>query len=172
MKRFLLLPAVLTLGLAGCGSSSHSSSSTSGSAGNGSSAAGSAHQVSLAPAQQAAVAFSTDAGSAFTTFYKDIYEPYQHGALNPAKPNPAVYASAGQAAALVSKEIHAATKVADSSPQLAQLRAPMKALDEGFKAALVKLKQGRFNVGEIQAAAVAISSIRGSAQSAGLSIPG
>ena len=48
----------------------------------------------------------------------------------------------------------------------------MKTLDEGFKAALVKLKSGHFNFGEIQAAAVAISSIRGAAASAGLSIPG
>ena len=48
----------------------------------------------------------------------------------------------------------------------------MKTLDEGFQAALVKLKSGHFDFGEIQAAAVAISAIRGAAASAGLSIPG
>ena len=115
--------------------------------------------------------FSKDAGAAFTTFRKAIYTPYQQGAFK-GKPNPAQLAAAGQAALAASNEIHAAYVATTESPQLVALRAPMKTLDEGFKAALVKLKAGHFNFGEIQAAAVAISSIRGAAASAGLSIPG
>ena len=169
MKRStLLLPAVLTLGLAGCGSSSHTNSSASTSASSGS--AGAAQQVSLNPAQRAPITFSKNAGAAFTAFYRAIYTPYQHGAFK-GKPSPAALASAGQAALTASNEIHAAYLATTESPQLAALRTPMKTLDEGFKAALVKLKQGHFDFGEIQAAAVAISAIRGAAQSAGLSIP-
>lgn len=171
MKRSsLLIPAILTLGLAGCGSSSHSNSSASTSASSGGSA-GAVQQVSLEPAQRAAAAFSKNAGAAFTTFYRAIYGPYQQGAFK-GKPSPAALASAGQAALMASDEIHAAAVATTESPQLAQLRVPMKTLDEGFKAALGKLKQGHFNFGEIQAAAVAIAAIRGSAASAGLSIPG
>ncbi len=169
MKRStLLLPAVLTLGLAGCGSSSNTQSTSSGSASSGS--AGAAQQVSLNPAQRAPITFSKDAGAAFTTFYKAIYAPYQQGAFK-GKPSPAALASSGQAALAASNEIHAAYLATTESPELAALRAPMKTLDEGFKAALVKLKSGHFDFGEIQAAAVAISAIRGSAASAGLSIP-
>ena len=175
MRRAGLIAATLALGLAGCGSSSHSSSNASATASGasaGGSAAAHATPVSLNPVQRAAIAFSKNAGAAFTTFSKEIYVPYQHGAFNPAKPNRALLASAGQTALVVANEIHAATVAAQQSPQLAQLRAPMKSLDEGFKAALVKLKQGHFNFGEIQAASVAIASIRGAAASAGLSIPG
>ena len=169
MKRStLLLPAVLTLGLAGCGSSSNTNSAPARSASTGS--AGAAQQVSLNPAQRAPVTFSKDAGAAFTTFYKAIYTPYQHGAFK-GKPTPAELASSGQAALAASNEIHAAYVATTESPQLVALRAPMKTLDEGFKAALVKLKSGHFDFGEIQAAAVAISAIRGSAASAGLTIP-
>ena len=171
-RSFLLIPvAVLVLGVAAYAASSHghSSSSKSASSGTGSSAA---QQISLNPVQRAELAFSKDAGAAFTTFDRAIYAPYQQGAFKSAKSNPKALAGAGQAALEVSEEIHAAAVAANESPQLAPLRAPMKALDQGFKAALVKLKQGHFDFGEIQAAAVAISSIRGSAASAGLSIPG
>lgn len=150
--------------------SSHSSSSRSSSKSHGSTS-GAAQQVSLNPVQRAELAFTKNAGAAFTTFNQAIYEPYQHGAFK-GKPNPAELAAAGQAALQASDEIHAAYVATTQSPQLAALRAPMKTLDQGFKMALVKLKAGHFNFGEIQAAAVAISSIRGSAASAGLSIPG
>lgn len=175
MRRSSLIAMTLALGLAGCGSSSHSSSSASaGKSASGTSGSAAAHatQVSLNSVQRAAVVFSKDAGEAFTTFDRAIYVPYQHGAFKSAKTNPAVLASAGQTARVVGQEIHAATVAASGSPQLAQLRAPMKSLDAGFKAALVKLKEGHFNFGEIQAAAVAIASIRGAAASAGLTIPG
>jgi outer membrane lipoprotein SlyB len=169
IRRLSLTAIVLALGLAGCGSSSHSSSGTGASAG---SHAENATQVALEPAQRAALTFTKDAGQAFTTFDRAIYTPYQQGAFNPAKPNRAVLASAGQTAVVVAKEIHEAALATAESPQLAALKAPMVSLDEGFQAALVKLKQGHFDFGEIQAAAVAIASIRGAAASAGLSIPG
>jgi len=171
-RSFLLIPvAVLVLGVAAYAASSHSSSSKSASKGGGSTS-GTAHQITLNPVQRAELAFSKNAGAAFTTFDKAIYAPYQKGAFKSAKSNPKALASAGQAALEVSDEIHAAAVATTESPQLAPLKAPMKALDQGFKAALVKLKQGHFNFGEIQAASVAISSIRGAAASAGLSIPG
>jgi hypothetical protein len=169
-RSLLLIPAaVLILGVAAYAASSHSNSHKSGSKSG--SASGPAQQVSLSPVQRAELAFSKDAGAAFTTFYQAIYTPYQQGAFKSAKSNPQALASAGQAAAEASQEIHAAAVATTESPQLAPLRAPMKALDQGFKAALVKLKQGHFDFGEIQAAAVAISSIRGAAASAGLTIP-
>ncbi len=171
IRRLSLTATILTLGLAGCGSSSHSSSTSSASASSGaaSSGAGNATQVALEPAQRAVIAFTKDAGTAFTTFDRAILVPYQHGAF---KPNSAALASAGATALAVAGEIHAATLATEESPQLAAMRAPMKSLDEGFQAALAKLKTGKFDFGEIQAASVAIASIRGAAASAGLSIPG
>ena len=160
-----VLGVVLTVALAGRGAKSHNGSKSASS-----SAGSAATQVSLNPVQRAAIVFSKDAGQAFSTFDKEIYVPYQHGAFKSA--SPALLAAAGRTALQVSEEIHSATLAADQSPQLAPLRAPMKGLDEGFKAALVKLKQGHFNFGEIQAASVAIASIRGAAASAGLTIPG
>lgn len=168
IRRLSLTATVLALGLAGCGSSSHSSSTSSGSASSGSGSV-KATQVALEPSQRAAITFTKDAGTAFTTFDRAILVPYQHGAF---KPNSPALASAGATALAVAKEIHEATLAAEESPQLAALRAPMKSLDEGFQAALAKLKSGKFNFGEIQAASVAIASIRGAAASAGLSIPG
>ncbi|HUH80985.1 MAG TPA: hypothetical protein VLZ06_06625, partial [Solirubrobacteraceae bacterium] len=108
MRRAILIAATLALGLAGCGSSSHSASGTSGGSAGGS-AATHATQVSLNPVQRAAVAFTKNAGTAFTTFDRAIYVPYQHGAFKSSKPNPAVLASAGQTARVVASEIHAAT---------------------------------------------------------------
>ncbi|HTY97802.1 MAG TPA: hypothetical protein VMB91_12225 [Solirubrobacteraceae bacterium] len=171
IRRLGLTATILTLGLAGCGSSSHSSSNSSASAGSGASGSGSgnATQVALEPSQRAAITFTKDAGTAFTTFDRAILVPYQHGAF---KPNSAALASAGATALAVAKEIHEATLAAEESPQLVALRAPMKSLDEGFQAALAKLKTGKFNFGEIQAASVAIASIRGAAAQSGLSIPG
>lgn len=169
IRRLSFTAIVLALGLAGCGSSSHSSSATGASAG---SHAANATQVALEPGQRAVLTFTKDAGEAFTTFDRAIYAPYQQGAFNAAKPNRAVLASAGQTAAVVAEEIHEAALATTESPQLAALKAPMASLDEGFQAALAKLKQGHFDFGEIQAAEVAIASIRGAAASAGLSIPG
>ena len=171
-RSYLLIPiAVLVIGVAAFAASSHGHSSSSGSK-SGHSASADSHQISLNPVQRAELAFTKDAGAAFTTFDHAVYTPYQQGAFKSAKSDSKALASAGQAALEASEEIHAAAVATTESPQLAPLRAPMKALDQGFKAALVKLKQGHFDFGEIQAAAVAISSIRGSAASAGLSIPG
>ena len=82
IRRLSLTATVLTLGLAGCGSSSHNSSTSSGSASSGSGAAN-ATQVALEPAQRAAITFTKDAGTAFTTFDRAILVPYQHGAFKP-----------------------------------------------------------------------------------------
>ena len=161
----ILVVGIAALAVAALGHSGHSPSS------RGQSGAAAASSTTT-PAQRAAAAFTKDAGEAFTTFNQDIYAPYQQGAFNPAKPNRAVLASAGQEAAVVAKEIHEAAVATTESPQLGALKAPMESLDQGFQAALVKLKQGHFNFGEIQAASVAIASIRGAAASAGLSIPG
>ena len=68
---------------------------------------------------------------------------------------------------MVAREVEAATRATRASAALAKLRTPMKVLDEGFKAALAKLKSGRFKLAEIEAANVAISAIKGAASAQG-----
>ena len=164
-------PTALTiaLDLAGCGSSGGSGSAKSSTT----SPAGAASTVAAqSPQQHAEVVFATHAGVAFGTFYRFIYAPYTTGAFNPVHPNLAALAKARRAVAVVARELDMATSATRGAPALVALRAPIATLDDGFKAALVQLKKnGHVKLAEIQAANIAISSIKGSAAGAGLQIP-
>jgi hypothetical protein len=145
----------LALPLAGCGSG--------GSKAAGGSAAGT-------PGASGSGAFSTHAGIAFGAFYRFIYTPYRAGAFNPARRDRLAFVRARSAAFLVAREIDAATRATRDSAALARLRAPMVTLDRGFKIGLAKLRAGRLNLAEIEAANIAISAIKGSAANSGLTI--
>jgi hypothetical protein len=161
----------LAVPLAACGSSgskvTEGPATTTASAGD---AAKGTSPVALDPSHTAAAAFTAHAGVAFGTFYRFIYAPYGAGAFNPARPDRAALSRARSAAVLVAREIDAATRATRLSATLARLRAPMATLDEGFKIGLAKLRAGRFNLAEIQAANLAIGAIKGSAASSGLTI--
>ena len=159
----------IALALAGCGSGGSKSSTGTGAASRNGTVGG-ASPVALTPEHRAALAFSSHAGVAFGTFYRFIYAPYKAGAFNPPRPSRPALAKARSAAVVVAREIEAATRATRTSAALAKLRTPMMVLDEGFKAALARLKRGRFKLAEIEAANVAISAIKGSATTAGLSI--
>jgi hypothetical protein len=148
---------ILALGLplAGCGSG--------GSKAAGGSAAGT-------PDVSGSAAFSAHAGIAFGTFYRFIYTPYKAGAFNPSRPDRSALARARSAAFVVAREIDAAARAAGVDAGLAQLRAPMVTLDRGFKIGLAKLRAGRLNLAEIEAANIAISAIKGSAANSRLTI--
>src|SRR5690348_9824566 len=158
----------IALALAACGSGGSKSSTGTGAASRNGTAG--ASPVALTPEHRAALAFSSHAGVAFGTFYRFIYAPYKAGAFNPPRPSRPALAKARNAAVVVAREIEAATRATRTSAALAKLRTPMMVLDEGFKAALARLKRGRFKLAEIEAANVAISAIKGSATTAGLSI--
>ena len=160
----------IALALAACGSGSKSSTGSGTGAASHNGAPGAASPVALTPEHRAALAFSGHAGVAFGTFYRFIYAPYKAGAFNPPRPSRPALAKARSAAVLVARELETATRATRTSAALAKLRTPMMVLDDGFKAALAKLKSGRFKLAEIEAANLAISAIKGSATNAGLSI--
>ena len=152
---------VLALALAGCGSSaSHSSTK----------AAGAGTPSAAASTTSSAAAFRAHAGLAFGTFYRFIYTPYRAGEFRAIVSNRAALARAGAAASFVARQLEQALAAARTSGSLAKLVVPMQVLDEGFHAALAKLKAGRFKMNEIAAANIAIAAIKGSATSAGAPI--
>lgn len=153
-----LTPTLLAgLALAGCGSSSspHSSQAKASTPAN--------------PAQTAQTAFTTHAGLAFGTFERYIYTPFSTGEFRTAA-GAAALGRARLAAAYVAAQLDQATRAAEASSALTKLLPPLRTLDEGFHAALVKLRDGHFNMSEIQAAYIAIGAIKGSAQDAGTPI--
>ena len=112
----------------------------------------------------------THAGLAFGAFHRYIYKPLLAGDFKGLfKHKPAVI-KATAAAVFIAHEVKLAAADARASAVLAPLVAPLTTFSTGFAAALAKLKSGKFNLGEIQSANIAIGSIEGSAKSAGLSI--
>ena len=160
MRCKALVVLVLGVALAGCGSSgAHSSGAKK-----------SASTAHVSAATQAADTFATHAGLAFGTFYHFIYAPYQAGEFRSIMANKAELAHAAAVATYVASQIDQATAAVSDSASLARLLVPMKTLDEGFRAALAKLKTGQFKVSEIETANLAISAIKGSAADAGMPI--
>ncbi len=153
--------ALTCLVLASCGSSSPSASSTHA-------------KAASVPAQSTATsakrAFATHAGLAFGAFYHFIYAPYTAGQLRPGAASRATLTRAALAAAYVDAQVQQATAAARGSAVLAKLVPPLMLLDRGFRSALVRLRAGHFKMSQIQVANLAISSIKGSAISAGAPI--
>ncbi len=160
MRLLSMMLVVLALVLAGCGSSSSSSSSTS----------STATAASTNPTHLATVKFVTHAGLAFGAFHRYIYKPLLAGDFKGLFKHKLAVIKATAAAVFIAHEVKLAAADARASAVLAPLVAPLTTLSTGFAAALAKLKSGKFNLGEIQSANIAIGSIEGSAKSAGLSI--
>lgn len=129
-------------------------------------------QASVTPAAATTgpAAFASHAGMAFGAFYRFIYDPFRAGKFNPAAPDKAALTQAGLAAKYVTEQLGQAVTAARSNASLAKLVPPVQVLEEGFRAALVKLQAGHFKLAEIQAANLAIGTIKGAAQAGGLQI--
>lgn len=154
---------LLALALAGCGASQKSSSQKNASAASG-------RAVATATASSGASQFATHAGLAFGTFYRYIFTPYREGRLKRVPANAAELAVAARAAAYVATQVGSAAVAARGDASLQALVGPLDVLDQGFASALAELKQGRFKLSEIDAANIAISSIKGIAVEAGMPI--
>lgn len=166
MRLLSVMLVVLTLALVGCGSSSSSSSTSSGAAGTATTAA----QSGGDPAHLAVVKFVAHAGLAFGAFHRYIYKPLLAGEFKGLLRHKVAVVKATAAAVFVAHEVKLATAAARSSAALEPLVKPLSVLGTGFSAALAKLKTGKFNLGEIESANIAIASIAGAAKNAGVSI--
>jgi uncharacterized protein YceK len=165
MRLLSVMLVVFALALAGCGSSSSGSSSSTGS-----SSATTSNAQSSDPAHLAAVKFVAHAGLAFGAFHRYIYKPLLAGEFKGLLRHKLAVAKATAAAVFIAHEIKLATAAAKSSATLARLVKPMTVLGAGFSAALLKLKAGKFSLGEIESANIAIASISGAAKNAGIAV--
>jgi hypothetical protein len=169
MRLLSVMLVVLALALVGCGSSSNSSSSSSKSTPT-VAVPTTATQSSAGPAHLATVKFLAHSGLAFGAFHRYIYKPLLAGEFKPPLRHTVAVVKATAAAVFILHEIKLAAADARSSAALKQLVKPLAVLGTGFAAALAKLKTGKFSLGEIQAANIAIASIEGAAKNGGATI--
>lgn len=164
MRLLSVMLVVLALALAGCGSSSSSSSNSTAAAGVATTAAQSS---SATPAHLATVKFLTHAGLAFGAFHRYIYKPLLAGEFKGLSRHKLAVVKATAAAVFIAHELRLAAAAAHGSAALKLLVKPLAVLSTGFNAALAKLKAGKFSLGEIESANIAIASIEGAAKNAG-----
>ncbi len=166
MRLLSVMLVVLALALVGCGSSSSSSSKSTPTV----AVPTTATQSSAGPAHLATVKFLAHSGLAFGAFHRYIYKPLLAGEFKPPLRHTVAVVKATAAAVFILHEIKLAAADARSSAALKQLVKPLAVLGTGFAAALAKLKTGKFSLGEIQAANIAIASIEGAAKNGGATI--
>jgi hypothetical protein len=167
MRLLSVVPVVIALAAAGCGSSNNSKTAGTAASAKAAATAASTSAAPASPAKAATARFALHAGLAFGAFHRYVYAPAKAGQLKNLTSHKAVVAKGAAAAFLIGHELKLATAAAKASPALSTLYTQLAVLSQGFSAALARLKAGHFNPVEIETAEAAIEGIKRAAAAAG-----
>ena len=154
---------VLSLAVAGCGSSTSASSS---SAAPPASATGTA-KAATGTVKLAKTKFVLHAGLAFGAFHRWIWKPARAGELAHPLRHPLTAAKAALAATFVYHELKLALADAQADRTLSKLVAPITALQNRFHALSGSVKSSGASASDANGLDGAVSSVKGQAASAG-----
>ena len=158
-----LVLCVLSLALAGCGSSSSSPTTSA-------AAAGGTTSATTTTTHLAKTKFVLHAGLAFGAFHRWIYKPAKAGELSHPLEHKLTTIKAALAAAFVYHELKLALADAQASPTLSKLVAPITDLQNKLHGLAGSVKSGGASASDVDGIDSTISSIKSQAAAAGQTI--